>query len=139
MTPQQITNLKLGAAAVAGLGILYLLFGRKTDNSGGSADPTGNGTYIPVSAFNAHNVADSLYQAMSGFGTDETAILEILKPISQGQFALVSQAFGIKPYNTWTGNIYGFGLDSLPLKTWLKEELSASEYALLKSKYLNQL
>lgn len=139
MTPQQINNLKLAAAAVGSLGLLYLLFGKKTDNSGGSSDPTSNGTYTPVAVFNAQNVADGLYQAMSGFGTDETAILEILKPVSQGQFALVAQAFGMKPYNTWTGNDYGFGLNSLPLKTWLNYELSSSEYALLKRKYLNQL
>jgi len=27
----------------------------------------------------------------------------------------------------------------VPLKTWLKKELSASDYVILKSKYLNQL
>lgn len=139
MTSDQISNLKLGAAVIGSLGLLYLLFGKKTDNSGGSEDPTGNGTYSPAAAFNAHNVADGLYAAMSGFGTDETAILEILKPVSQGQFVLVSQAFGLKQYNTWTGNTYGFGLNSLPLKKWLEYELSSSEYALLKRKYLNQL
>lgn len=139
MTPTQINNLKLGGAVVASLGILYLLFGKKTDNSGGTNDPTGNGTYTPVSVFNARNIADGLYEAMNVFGTDETGILEILKPVSPGQFALVAQAFGYKPYNTWTGNDYGFGLNSLPLKTWLKEELSASDYVILKSKYLNQL
>lgn len=139
MTPQQIKNIQLGAAIVGSLALLYLIFGNKKDNSGNSEDPTGNGTYTPVAAFNAQNVAEGLYEAMKGFGTDETAILEILKPVSQGQFAIVSKAFGLKPYNTYTGNTYGFGLNSLPLKTWLKEELSASEYAILKSKYLNQL
>lgn len=139
MTQEQISNLKLGGAVVAGLGLLYLFFGKKIDNSGGTNDPTGNGTYTPVSVFNARNVADGLYEAMKGLGTDETGILEILKPVSPGQFALVAQAFGFKPYNTWIGSDYGFGLNSLPLKTWLKEELSASDYVILKSKYLNQL
>ena len=45
MTQEQMSNLKLGAAVVAGLGLLYLLFGKKNDNSGGNDDPTGNGTY----------------------------------------------------------------------------------------------
>lgn len=139
MTQEQISNLKLGGAVVAGLGLLYLLFGKKSDNSGGSNDPTGNGTYTPVSVFNAQNVADGLYEAMKSFGTDETGILEILKPVSPGQFALVAKAFGFKPYNSWIGSDYGFGLNSVPLKTWLKEELSASDYVILKSKYLNQL
>lgn len=139
MTTEQINNLKLGGAVIAGLGILYLLFGKKTDNSGGGEDPTGNGTYTPVSVFNAQNVAEGLYEAMKGLGTDETAILEILKTVSPGQFALVAKAFGFKPYNSWIGTDYGFGLNSVPLKKWLKEELSASDYVVLKSKYLNQL
>ena len=135
MTPQQIENLKIGGAVVAGGLLLYLVFGNKKDNSGGENDPTSNGNYIPVNNFNAQNVAESLYEAMSGFGTDEAAILEILKPVSQGQFAQVVAAFGIKPYNTLTGNDWGFGLNSLPLKSWLKEELSTADYVLLKSKY----
>lgn len=139
MTPEQSENLKLGGAVVAGGLLLYLLLGTKKDNSGGANDPTQNGSYIPVSTFNAANVAKGLYDAMNRFGTDKTAVIEILKPVSQGQFAQVAEAFGFKPYNTWTGNDYGFGLNSLSLKEWLKEELSASDYVILKSKYLNQL
>ena len=139
MTPQQTENLKIGAAVVAGLGLLYLLFGTKKDNSGGANDPTGNGTYIPPTTFNAQIIADTLYEAMNTLGTDETAIIEILKTVSPGQFMLVSNAFGLKPYNTWTGNDYGFGLNSLPLKTWLKQELSTADYAILRNKYPNQL
>ena len=139
MTPEQSENLKLGGAVVAGGILLYLLFGTKKDNSGGANDPTQNGTYIPVSTFNAANVAEGLFDAMNRLGTDETAVLEILKTVSSAQFAQVAAAFGFKPYNAWTGNDYGFGLNSLPLKAWLKEELSASDYVILKSKYLNQL
>lgn len=137
MTIEQSNNLKLGAAVVAGGFLLYLIIGTKKDNSGTSNDPNQNS--IPISNFSAANVADGLFAAMNKFGTDETGILEILKPVSPGQFAQVAAAFGFKPYNTWTGNDYGFGLNSLPLKAWLKEELSASDYVILKSKYLNQL
>lgn len=135
MTPQQVDNLKLGGAVIASLGILYLIFGNKNKN--GTPDPAVTGGV--ASSFNARNIADGLYEAMNRVGTDKNAVIEILKPVSPGQFMLVSKAFGFKPYNTWTGNDFGYFLDSLPLKTWLKEEVSASDYAILKNKYLNQL
>jgi len=34
---------------------------------------------------------------MNRLGTDENAIMEILKTVSPGQFALVAKAFGLKP------------------------------------------
>ncbi len=140
MTPQQIDNLKLGGAVVAGLGILYLLFGTKNKN--GVVDPEVSGN--PATYFDAKNVADGLHDAMNRLGTDNNSILELLKTVSPGQFMLVSKAFGLKPYNTlygndWNLNFWYKDLPLLPLKTWLKEEIPSSDYAILKSKYLNQL
>lgn len=135
MTPQQIENLKLGGAVVAGLGILYLLFGNK--NTNGTPDPAVTGN--PATTFDARNIAEGLYDAMNRLGTDENSVIEILKPVSPGQFMLVAKAFGLKPYNTWLGNDVGLWLNSFPLKTWLKNEVSAADYAILKSKYINQL
>lgn len=138
MTPTQVRDLKIGGAVAAGALLLYLLFGNKKDNSGSSyTEP--NGGYYPGPTFNALNVADSLHEAMNQFGTDEGTILELLKTVTPTQFAQVVTAFGSKKYNSWTGNDYGFGLDSLPLKNWLKYELSISDYAILRSKYPNSL
>lgn len=135
MTPQEIENIKIGAAVVATGLVLYLIFGNK--NTSGTPDPTVTGD--PTTSFNPQNVADGLYDAMNRLGTDNNAVIELLKTVSPGQFMLVSRAFGLKPYNTWTGNDFGYFLSSLPLKGWLKEEVSAADYAILKSKYPNQL
>lgn len=141
MTPEQTKNLKIGTGVVAGLGLLYLLFGNKKDNSGAATDPTGNGSYSPggIAAFNAKNVSLSLYDAMKESGTEEEAILEVLKTVNQTQFAQVATAFGNRYYNTLTGNQYSINpfsdLPKLPLKTWLNEELSVKDYAILRNKY----
>ena len=135
MTPQQVENLKIGAAVVATGLVIYYVFGNKNPN--GTPDPEVNGD--TPTTFNAKNVADGLYDAMNRLGTDDNAVIEILKTVSPGQFMLVSKAFGLKLYNTWTGNDFGLFLNSLPLKTWLKNEVSAADYAILKSKYPNQL
>lgn len=139
MTPEQLKNVKTGLVVLGGLGILYLVFKNRTENSG-TVDPTGNGGYTPVvGVFNAHNVATNLYDTMKNMGTDEEAILEILKPINQAQFSQVVIAFGKLAYNPVTGdqrNYNPFGsLAKYDLKGWLKEELSAKDYAILRSKY----
>lgn len=136
MTDQDKKNLKTAAYLIGGAGLLYLLFSKPSET-----DPTGNGgTYIPpVLAFNAKNVAEGLYNAMKDSGTEEEAIFEILKPVNQTQFAQVNEAFGKRSYNTYTGNQYNFNpfsaLAKLDLKTWLNEELSAKDYAILRNKY----
>lgn len=140
MTPEQTKNLKIGTGVVAGLGLLYLLFGNKKENSGNTADPTGNGSYTPaLNVFNAKSVSLSLYDAMKESGTEEEAILEALKTVNQAQFAQVVTAFGKRYYNTTTGNQYQINpfldLPKLPLKTWLNEELSVKDYAILRNKY----
>jgi hypothetical protein len=139
MNPKEIENIKLGAAVVAGFLALYFVFGKNKDNSGANADPTTNS----VTPFNAKSTAESLFEAMKNSGTDEDAILETLKHINSVQFAQVVLAFGKRYYNTYTGNQYSFNpfspLPALPLKTWLKEELSSSDYAILKLRYINNL
>lgn len=136
MTDQDKKNLKTAAYLIGGAGLLYLLFSKPTEN-----DPTGNdGSYNPPAVnFDAKVVATGLYNAMKDSGTEEEAIFEILKPVNQAQFAQVVIAFGKRSYNTYTGNQYNFNpfaaLAQLDLKTWLNEELSAKDYAILRNKY----
>lgn len=144
MSPEEIKNLKTGAIVVAGVGLLYLIVSNKNDNSGSVQDPTGNSGYIPViPVFNAQKVATALWEAMKDRGTEEEVILEVLKYVNQNQFAQVIIAFGKLNYNPVTGdqvNYNPFGsLTKYDLKFWLKEELSAQEYAILRSKYPNSL
>lgn len=140
MTQEQEKNIKIGGTVVAAAVVLYLVLGKGKENSGDGGDPTGNGGYIPAQpVFNAKNVALGLYEAMKDMGTEEEAILQILKPVSQTQFAQVVVAFGSKYYNSITGDQRSYnpfyGLPKVNLKGWLKEELSVQEYALLRSKY----
>jgi hypothetical protein len=126
----------IGGITVAGL-LVYLIFGNKTESS---TDPTGNSGYIPDSPiFSAKNVAITLFDAMNKLGTDTDVIMETLKTVSQAQFAQVIEAFGKRNYNELTGNQYNLNpfvtLPKLGLKDWLKEELSAKDYAILKLKY----
>lgn len=114
-----------------------LIFG-KTDNSGSKHDPTGNGNSAPI---DADEIAQGLYEAMRGIGTDEEAINALLAPINEAQFREVVTAFDNKKYNTTTGTDkeYFVTLDKYGLKDWLKFELSDSEYELLQKKFPNEL
>ncbi|MEN2415538.1 hypothetical protein [Flavobacterium mesophilum] len=136
MTDTDKKNAKILAGVVAGGLLLYFIFRNKDEKF----DPTGNPDYIPPQPiFSAKNIAQTLYEAMKDSGTEEDAIFEALKTVTQAQFTQVVEAFGKKPYNTTTGNQYNFNpfsdLPKLDLKTWLKEELSVKDYAVLKMKY----
>lgn len=128
-----------GLFATAGLG--YLAFRKKPDTGGSYTDPTNGSTGGTINTgtnvFNASNIAETLYEAMKGVGTDESAIFNILANVSESQFKLVVDAFGSRIYNTFTGTIT-FGSPH-PLKTWLKEELDTKEYGVLRLKYPNYL
>ncbi len=88
--------------------------------------------------FNPKLVASQLHEAMKSSGTDEDLVFETLTNVNQNQFGLVVKAFGVKPYNRYTGNqmgVIGISLPKLPLKSWLKEELSTDMYKELRYKY----
>ncbi|MBB1193558.1 hypothetical protein DNC80_07730 [Flavobacterium sp. SOK18b] len=137
MTLETEQNIKIAAGVAGGLLLLSLIIRKKTESSD---DPTGNGNSIPTQfVFNAKNVANGLYQAMKDSGTEEEAILEVLKTVTQSQFAQVVTAFGSLPYNATTGNQYSFNpfspLPKVNLKGWLIEELSLKDYTILRNKY----
>lgn len=137
ITEQEKKNLTVGIAVLIGGIVLYNVFGKNTEST---PDPTGNGGVVPGQvAFNAKGVANSLYNAMKDMGTDEEAILEILKPITQQQFGQVISAYGKLNYNTTTGDQVNYNpfssLPKLGLKDWLFNELSGKEYAILRLKY----
>ncbi|WP_291149686.1 hypothetical protein [Flavobacterium sp. UBA7680] len=125
--------------SVAGLGILLFAIAQTNKDKNGNAY-LNQGTL--ENSFNAKEIATVLYDAMKEANFTNTdkrkTIFTTLTGVSQAQFSWVIKAFGSRYYNTLTGNTY-FALWQSPvkhpLKVWLKEELSDSDYKLLKSNY----
>jgi hypothetical protein len=144
MTPQNKKYLTYGVVILGFAGIGYLIL-KKPDGSGSTEDPTGNGSNTPSTTyFNPKNVADALLDAMAETGTDEDAILSILKYITPVQFTAVKTAFGRVQYNKTLGNqinpiAWFTQLPYEPLNVWLKNELSSQEYGVLRNKYPKDL
>lgn len=127
------------SVGVAGLGILFFAIAQANKDKKGNAF-LNQGT--DTESFNAKEIATILFDAMKEANFTNTekrkTIFTTLTGVSQAQFSWVIKAFGSRYYNTLTGNTY-FGLWQTPvkhpLKVWLKEELSDSDYKLLKSNY----
>lgn len=89
-------------------------------------------------SFNAKKIAETLYDAMKGinFTNDEKndIVFSTLTGINQTQFGEIFKAFGSRRYNTITGQA-STGIYSYNLRTWLKEELSASSFRQLQESY----
>lgn len=127
------------SVSVAGLGILFFAIAQANKDKNGNA-------YLNQGAssesFNAKEIATALYDSMKEANFTNTekrkTIFRTLTGVSQAQFSWVIKAFGSRYYNTLTGNTY-FALWQTPVKhplrVWLKEELSDSDYKLLKSNY----
>ena len=139
METSKILPISIG---IAGLGMFLFAIAQvqKSRNANGYLD---GGTSLE---FNPKEIAQTLYQAMKEANFTNTekrkTILTTLTGVPPEVFALVVKAFGNRYYNTLTGNTY-FAIWQTPvkhpLKVWLKEELSQSDYQLLKSKFPKQL
>lgn len=127
------------SVGIAGLGILFFAIAQANKDKNGNVY-LNQGTV--ENSFNAKEIATVLYDAMKEANFTNTekrkTIFTTLTGVSQAQFSWVIKAFGSRYYNTLTGNTY-FALWQTPvkqpLKVWLKEELSDSDYKLLKSNY----
>lgn len=137
---------------VTGLGLFFLNKGKNNTTASGSGylDDVNNDPAL----FSPKQVADALYYAMkdtgkslfssAGFsvGTERDVIFETLSNVTATQFNSVVKAFGLLPYNKYTGNqsfVWGTTPTKYGLKTWLKEELPTKDYLLLKNKYPKNL
>jgi hypothetical protein len=140
MTVQEKKYYTYGGIAILLIGGYYMFKG--SNGSGDGVDPTGNGGTTTPYVFNAQKVANELFNAMRYSGTDEELIIESLSKVTKAQFALVFKAFGKHEYNVDLGNQNSFVWETLPkedLKKWLFEELSDTDYKILKLKYPNYL
>lgn len=85
----------------------------------------------------AELISQSMYNAMEGFGTDETTILkEFAKMKSKGDWAAVLKQFGMKEYGTFGKPAYSY-LPSTPtdLKGWLYNECSTATMKQIEAKW----
>lgn len=147
MTEQNKKIAMYGAAAL-GIGIAaFFIFKPQssTPGNGGIYDPTGNGgvTNPGQTVFNPSVIAERLYTAMVIVGTDEDEIFNALAGLSEPQYYQVAQKFGKRSYNSTTGTNHSFNpftdLPLEPLKVWLKNELSTSDYETLRKRFPNYL
>ncbi|WP_026777751.1 hypothetical protein [Polaribacter sp. Hel_I_88] len=81
-----------------------------------------------ISTDEANFIAQSLYNAMYNFGTDEAKIFDLLSNLTKPNFNKIYNSFGTKYYNEETGS-YGNPLldDNLDLWGWLNSELTGDE------------
>ena len=144
MTANEKKYLKYGSV-IALIGLVYLL--TRTKQESGSSNVFDNTPLPNGTLFNAKSIAELLYDAMKDSGTDEASIFNALQGVDESRFIAVSNAFGRRSYNETLGNQYnlppwfpGYSpLPLLPLKTWLKTELSKQNYETLRLKYPNSL
>lgn len=91
-----------------------------------------------ITATDAKVLADQLFEAMDGVGTDETAIEEILinSKATTNEVLAINEAFGVREYGTFGLPWWGSG-EQLNLTQWLKKELSSSSklYEKIKVKF----
>lgn len=130
---------------IIGTGVLVFAVGvyflTKTNQNGKSILGGGNKKYVDegdanlAPVFSPYQKSALLYDAMNRYtGTDETLIFETLTDVTQIQFGLINRVFGLKNYNSIVG-YNTIGGSKVPLKTWLREELSDADYSLLRKKF----
>jgi hypothetical protein len=72
--------------------------------------------------------ADSLYEAMSGMGTDEEEVLNVFRQMKNAlDVLLLTKAFDIRDYND--DKFLIFNIKSMNMNQWLSAELSTSNKA----------
>jgi len=126
----------IGASLIGVLAIMYIVKKSKEDKSKSNGNGNGNGenpspdpepdpnapTVLPYKA-----MADELFNAMNGYGTDEAKIYAILNRLQKKPdwSALVS-AYGTRKISSGTGNVFVSDFNG-NLPDSFKSELSSSE------------
>jgi hypothetical protein len=136
-------TLKKILVALVALLLLYFawkLFLKKSEKEkvAEKASATINGlpieeTNLSLAQGDINLIAQELYNAMKGWGTDEDAVIALFNRIStKDDLLAVMKRFGTPEYGTWiTGYKY------LDLTGWLKEELSGEPLNAVRNVFLN--
>jgi len=97
-----------GVVIVGGLLVYkYVLKGKGNSNSGGGGGttPAGGGGLLSASAIK--KMADDIYEAMDGYGTDEDTIVSAFQRIkTDADFDALVQAYGTRSVSSGAGNIF---------------------------------
>lgn len=114
----------ISAVVLAALAVVLYLFTSKRKK----VTTYGVKTSGEITEAQAQYMAEVLFDAMKSIGTDEKAIDEVFNEISSYKRAVlqVHEAFGMQRYCLVGSDIIGVKLN---LKQWLKQELSAKEFA----------
>lgn len=145
---------KIAAVAAGGVGLFFLLRKLFKKENKPSPIPTSDDNHVytgntikevtvvasrnqSITQAEAYDLADELYKAMDGFGTDEDAIFAVASKLKTVQdWEAVKQAFGFKPYSVayatpslLSNDGYSDIMAGVPinLKNWLLQELSDSD------------
>ncbi|MDR3134344.1 MAG: annexin [Prevotellaceae bacterium] len=90
-------------------------------------------TNLSLSQGDINLIAQELYSAMKGVGTDEDAIISLFNRIStKDDLLAVMKRFGTPEYGSWW-----LGHKYLDLTGWLKEELSGDTLNSVRNVFLN--
>lgn len=119
-------------AAIAGGVLLVLYFIKQRGkgqgqwsgggNSGGGGSQPQEDTSLPYAA-----LADDLFNAMNGYGTDESKIYEVLSILkNKSQWNTLVNTYGVRKLSSGRGNVFQSDFNG-NLSNSLKNELSSSE------------
>jgi len=103
-------------------------YNKKKLQSGYPYSPNPDGEII-LTTFNANKIANEIFEAMDGYGTDNATIISALNKVkSDADFDALVSAFGIRTVNSGTGNIFVSDFTG-DLSSCLRDELNTSELA----------
>lgn len=93
-------------------------------------------TKLTINQAEAALIAQKLFSAMEGMGTDDKTIMSLLidTPRTNDDLKLIVKTFGIKEYGTYGSPMWGSGTPS-DLTTWLTNELSGSNLQKLRNRF----
>ena len=91
---------------------------------------------LTINEAEAAIIAQKLFAAMDGMGTDEDTIMNLLINTSRANddIKLIVSAFGVKEYGTYGSPWWGSGTPS-DLTMWLTNEMSGSKLEKLKTRF----
>ena len=122
-----MNNKYIKYAAIAGGVLLVLYFIKQKGkggggNGGGGSQPPKEDTSLPYAA-----LSDDLFNAMNGYGTDESKIYEVLRLLkNKSQWDSLVNTYGVRKLSSGRGNVFNSDFNG-NLPNSLKNELDSSE------------
>jgi hypothetical protein len=95
-----------------------------------------DGSKLTITPAEASVIAQQLFVAMDGIGTDEKTIFRLLidTPRTDDDIRLIVKAFGLKEYGTFGSPWWGSGTPC-DLGTWFVKEMSGSDLQKLRNRF----